>query len=433
LKTRTFVILLSTLLIALSTAATELPRVNAIGVANVIVQTVYWGTDPSSPQTVHPGDTNVVLSVVLANVGDDIARNVNGTLYLTPPVDYTIFVNGAATNLSSVTKVAGDMQAITNGGGTYTLTYTVSVEASGQAGVYRYNLLLSYKSARELQQVNKMLEVDVPITKGELHIQSVSTPSGPIMGAKIFPDSYGNEVDVTIVNSGNGVAKDVQVDLQITQPFAPSSSGASEIFLGNVAANGGTVVAKFFIDVEPNATYGQYSLTLTQVLENHLVPIGQVPLYVSEKVIFQILNITPTIVHPGDSGDVIGVLVRNTGSITAESVRVELQVGNYWTGTLTDFLGDMTAGQNKTAIFTVDIESNEPVGTYPLGLRFDWTQDNNVYSLNHTYPITTSVQSAGSGGAIVPIAVIVVLGVAGFLFMRRRKKLAKARQSSPAK
>jgi hypothetical protein len=359
------------------------------------------------------------------NVGDDVARNVNGTLLLTSPVDYNYFINQVKYSSQAVTKVAGDIQA----GSSYTLSYTVTVEPTAKQGVYHYNLILSYQSARELQQINKTVEIDVPVTYGELHIQSVSTT--PV---KLFPDSYANQVTVTIANSGNGIAKDVQVYLELSQPFSASSSGSTEIFVGNIP-NGQTLPANFVIDVAQNATWGQYSATLVQVLNNNeTIPIGQVPLFVAEKVIFQIVSITPTVVHPGDSGDVISVLIRNTSNDTrAESVRVELQVGNYWTGTLTDFLGDMTQQQNKTAVFTVDIDSNEPTGTYPCGLRFDWTQDNNQFSLDHTYPITLYVQP-GAPPVTLFVVLVAVIAVAGYFFIRKRRKLAKqAQQSTPAK
>jgi len=425
MKRRIITIIFMTFLMALSLPKTALPTVRAIGVANVVVQNVFWGTDPSSPITVHPGDVNVQLNIVLMNVGDDVARNVNGTLLLTPPVDYNYFINQVKYSSQAVTKVAGDIQA----GASYTLTYTVTVEPTAKQGVYHYNLILSYQSARELQQINKTVEIDVPVTYGELHIQSVSTT--PV---KLFPDSYANQVTVTIANSGNGIAKDVQVYLELSQPFSASSSGSTEIFVGNIP-NGQTLPANFVIDVAQNATWGQYSATLVQVLNNNeTIPMGQVPLFVAEKVIFQIVSITPTVVHPGDSGDVISVLIRNTSNDTrAESVRVELQVGNYWTGTLTDFLGDMTQQQNKTAVFTVDIDSNEPTGTYPCGLRFDWTQDNNQFSLDHTYPITLYVEP-GAPPITLFIGLVAVIAVAAFFFIRKRRKLAKqAQQSTPAK
>jgi len=422
MKARRIVIIFLTFLIALSLSKTGLPVAHAIGVADVIEQTVYWGSDISNPQTAHPGDTNIVLSIVLANIGDDIARNVTATLYFYPPVDYTYVSNGVATNASSWTKLAGDMDA----GSTFTLTYTVSVESSAAPAVYHYNLQIAFKSARELQQITKTVLIDVPITQGELHIQS--TVTDPL---KTFPDSYDNTVTVTIANSGNGLAKDVQVYLELTPPFLVSSSGSNQIFLGNLPA-GQTIPANFHVDVMPNATFGQYEINLAQVIGNRLLPIGQVPLYVAEKARFAILSINPDTLHPGDSGVVITVQVQNTASVLAESVRVELQVGNDITGTLSDFLSDIPPGQNKTAIFTLTIDNSMPVGSYPVGLRFDWTQDNNQYALDHTYLVTLNIEPGGVS-TYAPIAAVAIV-IIGAGYFGRKKILAKkeAAKSTPA-
>ena len=423
MKARTIAVILLAFLIALNLPQQDLPFANAIGVANVVVQNVYWGTDAMNPATPHAGDVNVQLSIVLSNVGDDVARDVNATLFLAPPIVYSYFVKGVLYKAPSATKVAGDMNPQTQ----FTLIYVVTIESTAMEGTYHLNLMLSYKSARELQQINKTVEVDLPIYRGQLHIQAVST--NPV---KLFPDSYANTVTVTLANSGTGIAKNVQVYLQLKLPFLPSSSGSTQIFLGNLPP-GQTTNANFVVDVAENATFGQYSITLDQVLDDALVPIGQVPLYVAEKVIFKILSVTPSVVHPGDSGDVIRVRIKNLSNTTrAESVRVELYVGNYFTGTLTDFLGDMIQGQTSTAVFTVDVDSREPTGVYPVAIRFDWTQSNNQFALNHTYPITISVEP---GVVPVPLILILVIAIIGGGYFIRKRFLAKKapKQSTPAK
>jgi hypothetical protein len=205
-------------------------------------------------------------------------------------------------------------------------------------------------------------------------------------------------------------------------PFIPSSSGSTEIFLGNLPA-GQTQNANFVVDVTENATFGQYSILLDQVLNNSLVPIGQVPLYVAEKVIFRILSVTPSVINPGSSGNVIRVQIKNLSNTTrAESVRVELEVGNYITGTLTDFLGDMVQGQVSTAIFTCDVDSREPTGTYPVGIRFDWTQSNNAFALDHTYPVTLYVQS---GPIPISLLILPIIAIIGIVYFAKKKNLLK--------
>ncbi|WP_455365031.1 hypothetical protein, partial [[Eubacterium] cellulosolvens] len=153
-------------------------QVNAIGMANVVVTSVYWGSNAQTPTNVHPGDVNVQLSIVLSNVGDDVARGVNATLLLESPLIYSYLVEGKEYFSTTVSKIAGDMEA----GSSSTLIYTVSIDSQATEGIYRYNLQISYRSAREIRQINKIVTIDVPIWKGELQIQNVQTD--PI---KIYP------------------------------------------------------------------------------------------------------------------------------------------------------------------------------------------------------------------------------------------------------
>jgi hypothetical protein len=395
---------------------TETQPAAAIGVANVVVTNVYWGASAATPDTAHPGDVNLQLSILITNVGDDVARNVTATLYIGPPILYSYSVNGVKYNATYVTQQAGDIQA----GANYVLTYTLSVDARAQEGIYRYSLELSYQSARELQQIDATVPVDVPIWKGELHVQGVVTDP-----TKIYPDSKQVGVQVTIANSGQGTAKNIQLQLVLQPPFSASSSGSDQIFVGNIPA-GQTTTANFVVDVAENATFGQYSVILGEVTGSQLVPIGQLPLYVSEKVQFDIVSVTPTTVNVGDSGDVISVVIRNAGSVEADSVRVELLVGNFFTGTLTDFLGTMLANETKVAFFTVDVDSKAQPGQYTYSLRFDWTQDTVQLYDDYSYSITFTVQPTAVPVALIVVAVIAVVGGGGFLYMRRRKAKATA-------
>jgi len=392
---------------------------SAIGVANVVVTNVYWGASAMTPDTAHPGDINLQLSILITNVGDDVARHVNATLYIGPPLIYSYYVNGTINYGTAVSQVAGDMQP----GSSYVLTYTLSVAPTAQEGVYKYSLELNYESARELQEVDMTVPVNVPIWNGELHIQGVLTNP-----TKVYPDSDEVGVQVTIANSGQGTAKNVELKIVLQPPFSPSSSGSDEIFIGNLPP-GQTTNANFIIDVAENATYGQYSLTLDQAVGNQFASIGQVPIYVEEKVKFDIVSVTPTVLHVGDSGDVISVAIRNTGSVEADSVRVELEVGNFITGTLTDFLGTMLANETKTAFFTVDVDSSAQAGQYIYNLRFDWTQQNNALYDDYSNYITFTIQPPAVPVGLIIAAIVIVGGGGGFLYMRRRK--AKAAAAKP--
>lgn len=418
LKTRTIAIVVLACLLALGMSSRqEVPIVGAIGVANIAVTSVYWGSNPVVPTTAHPGDTNVQLSIVLSNVGDDVARSVNATLFLGPPLTYQYYVNGAQYSATAVSKVAGDIGA----GQSFTLGFTVSVDSNAKEGIYRYNLLVSYKSARELQQIRSNLMIDVPLWKGELHIQGVLT-----LPTKIYPGNKQVLLKVGIVNSGMGAAKDLQLQLALKQPFTASSSSSDRVYVGNIPADQGTE-ADFIVDVVDNAQFGQYSVILGEQTADGMIPIGELSLYINEKVNFEIVSVMPSTVSVGDSGRVIQVELKNNGTVKADSVRVQLRVGNFFTGTLTDFLGTMLAGETKSAFFTVDVDSKAQPGQYNLDLRLDWTQEDNA--LDNTQNLTLLVVAPSPPVTLIAIGVIALGGIVGYVLIRRRRMKAAQTQS----
>jgi hypothetical protein len=407
------------LLAVSGTGRYAVPSAHGIGVANLVVTSVYWGTNPMDPTTARPGDVNDQMSIVLTNVGDDVARGVNATLFLGPPLTYAYTINGVEQTSNTVSKSAGDISADQ----TFTLAFTVNVDANAKQGIYRYMLQLTYRSARELQQINTSLPIDVPLWNGELHVQNVVT-----VPTKIYPDSKQVALRVFLANTGKGAAEDVQLQLLLMQPFTASSSGSDRIYVGNIPA-GQVSEADFVVDVASEAQFGQYSVILGEQTGDKIIPIGQVPVYVNEKVNFNILSVTPNVVHAGDSGVVIRVEVQNQGSVKADSVRVQLRVGNFFTGTLTDFLGTMLANETKVAFFTVDVDSKTQAGQYNLDLRFDWTQDNNA--LDNTMPLILTVQPAGVPFTLIIVIVVLVLVIVGYMFIKRRR--AKAAQTPTTK
>jgi hypothetical protein len=418
LKRRIFAIAVLACLLAVGTSSRQaVPMVRAIGVANIAVTGVYWGSNPQVPTMAHPGDTNVQLSIILSNVGDDVARSVNATLFLGLPLTYEYYQNGVQYSATAVSKFAGDIGA----GQSFTLSFTMSVDSNASEGIYQYNLLVSYKSARELQQIQRNLVIDVPLWKGELHIQSVVT-----IPTKIYPGSKQVLLKVGIVNSGMGAAKDLQLQLALKPPFTASSSSSDRVYVGNIPAGQGTE-ADYVVDIADNAQFGQYSVVLGEQTADRMIPVGELSLYVNEKVNFEIVSVTPSTVSVGDSGRVIQVALRNNGTVKADSVRVQLRVGNFFTGTLTDFLGTMLAGETKSAFFTVDIDSKAQPGQYNLDLRLDWTQEDNA--LDNTQTLNLLVVAPSPPVTLIAIGLIVLVAIGGYLFIRRRRM--KAVQTPP--
>ena len=411
LKSQARLAVLTGILLLISSFCYTSSSTKAIGMANIVVTNAYWGSSPQ--ETVHPGDINVQLSIVLQNVGDDVARGVTATLELNFPLIYTYYIDDTEHPGTSISKTVGDIQA----GLTSTLSFTLSIDAEAKEGIYQYNIQVSYKSARELQQINKTITVDVPIWWGDLRVQSVTT-----VPTKIYPGSKQAVVMVVIANSGRGTASNLQLRLDLKPPFVASSSGSDRLFLGNLPP-GQTYPAEFKVDIQDDAPPAQYSVNLVEERDTKLVPVGEVQLYVNEKIEFLIASVTPSDVKAGETGVVIQVALQNAGTVKADSVRVQLRVGNFFSGTLTDFLGTMLAGETKSAYFTVDIDSAAQIREHKLDLRIDWTQENNA--LDDTLVLPLNVQSPGFPVGILAVLAIVVVAAAGY-FMYRRRKMKKS-------
>jgi hypothetical protein len=392
----------------------------AVSEPNVVVTSVYWGTNPLGGVSVHPGDTNIPLSIVLSNSGDATARDVSATLLLASPLSYIYNVNGSQVAAETVDQSAGDMLPSNS----FTLRFAITVASDATAGVHRLTVILDYKTARDLLPVEKTLTVDVPVWTGDVRVQHVLTVPG-----KVYPGDNQINVKAWLMNSGTGSTTDLQVRLLLEDPFQESSGGSDTFFLGTMQP-GQINEADFYVDISKSAQFGSYNLKLVTVSagSSGQEEIGQVPIYVSEKVIFEVVQVEPKVVHAGDSGVSIKVTIKNTGTLAADSVRAQLLVGNYFSGTLTDFLGTMQPGESKTAYLTVDVDSKATPQTYKMDLRLDWTQSDN--SLDKTLPVELQVAPAELPLPLIAVAVV-LLALVVVVVVRRRRKAQEQKKPKP--
>ena len=201
-------------------------------------------------------------------------------------------------------------------------------------------------------------------------------------------------------------------------------------FLGTMQP-GQVSEADFYLDIRKSTKFGSYNLRLVtgSTGSSGQVEIGQIPIYVSEKVIFEVTQVEPKVVHAGDSGVSIKITIKNTGTIEADSVRAQLMVGNYFSGTLTDFLGTMQPGESKTAFLTVDVDAKATSQIYKMDLRLDWTQTDN--SLDDTLPVDLQVAPAELPLPLIAVAVVLLALVVLVVVRRRRRSQEKPQEENP--
>lgn len=176
-------------------AAPLVCSVEAVAQPDVVVASVYWGTNPLGGVSVHPGDTNIPLSIAPSNSEDAAARDASATLVLTSPFSYIYSVNGNQAAAETADQSAGDILA----GYSFTLRYALTVASDAIAGIHRLTLIIDYKTARELLHVEKTLTVDVPLWTGDVRVQHVVT-----VPVKVYPGDSQMAVKAWLVNSGAG-------------------------------------------------------------------------------------------------------------------------------------------------------------------------------------------------------------------------------------
>ena len=396
------------------------PSVQALGVPELVVTGVYWGTNPMMPLTVQPGDESVTLSIVITNTGDDFARSVRGRLELNPPFRHEYSSeSGGKQSLQSIVSNAGDIAP----GRSFTFQFMVNIDSDAKEGIYQLALELTYRSARELQETSETVYIDIPIWRGELHIQTVTTTP-----PKVYSGSKQVALRVSMINSGRGAVKNLEVFLDLQDPFKASSTGSDRAFIGTVQPSQPSQV-QFLLDLADNAEPGNYPLKLKANIEgSNQTTIGIIDFTVAEKARFALLSITPETIHAGDSGVTLRVTIKNVSKMKAESVRLQLMAGNYFSGSLSDLLGTMNPGETKTASFTVDIDEKTVPQQYTVDLRLDWTQDE-VYNLNDTLPLSITVEESGPPLPLIAIAVLII-AVILFGYIRRRRQ--RKREKKPA-
>ena len=398
------------IILILVVVAAFVSNVGAVSAPDIVVTTVYWGTNPLGGVSVHPGDTNIPLSIVLSNAGGAAAHEVNAKLMLAAPFSYVYYVEGKQVSADTVDQSAGDIQA----GFSFTLRFVLTVAPDASSGVHRLTLIINYKTARELLPVEKTLNVDVPVWTGDVRVHHVLT-----VPTKVYPGDNQVVVKAWLVNAGTGSTSDLQVRLVLEETFKPSSAGSDVFFLGTLQP-GQISETDFYLDVSKETQFGTYNLKLVTDSESTgQVEIGKIPLYVSEKVRFEVVQMEPKVLHAGDSGVSIRIRIRNAGSLAADSVRVQLRVGNYFTGTLTDFLGTMGPGESRTAYLTVDVDAKAQPQTYKMDLRLDWTQAKN--NLDDTLTVELQVTAPELPIPLIAVAVVLTALVAAVVIRRRRK------------
>jgi uncharacterized repeat protein (TIGR01451 family) len=157
-----------------------------------------WGGQ-SSPLEVSPGDNNVLLTIILQNMGSNTISGIDAKLILSKP--FTNTTNGNLVRASYGNPVSSGSNAI--------LSFPLSIGKDAKLGSYKLKLNLTYivLKGNLVDKVTQSLNVPVVI-EGK-----------PKLIAKVEPDSISpsaeNELNIIIKNEGTGNASGVEITISL--------------------------------------------------------------------------------------------------------------------------------------------------------------------------------------------------------------------------
>jgi hypothetical protein len=229
----------------------------------------------------------------------------------------------------------------------------------------------------------------------------------------IRPGDENVELRAVIENSGEAAAKDIEANLILNDKFTPSWSGTDRSYLGRINS-GGDSEAIFHIDLADNVESGTHRIPLQikykDINGREYEVMREITILVKPKPDFEIVSFYTETgnISAGDTGVILHVRIRNTGSETAESVSVritgEAEVPFKFT-VKSDFVGDLKIGAEGEAILKFDVDSGIESKVYPLGIEIRCTGDRNLGDDNvyiFDKEIRLDVSSGSSSGFSVP-------------------------------
>lgn len=300
-------------------------------------------------RTLYPNRVNRVV-VLARNTGSAKAMNVSIALTSQSPEI------GAVIGPSTVS--AGDLEA----GASVEVAFDVFVQPRVY-GALQLVAAASYstsdgRSLRDFFTLGFEVQGD-----WELSVASVVT-----VPPALFPGDKFARLMVTLVNSGDYMARSVEVRFLGNEWVKPSTASGAEAFIPYLPV-GQSVTLLFLVDVRDEAPVGNHKLAV-----NASGRIFYFTVTVLERASVRVRNVTSLEVERGGKGYRLVYEVENISNSTAEDLRVEI-FSPFVTGTTSVYLGTLSPRERKLVAFEVNLDQVAPLGELPIDVRVSWTQE----------------------------------------------------------
>lgn len=245
-----------------------------------------------------------------------------------------------------------------------------------------------------------------------------------------------DKIDVQIFNAGME-ANDVYATLNVPNGISPAWGGATSVYFGKIDTFQ-TVTASFFVNVHNEILSGNYPLSLSVKTGDQQTPLN-VNFIVAPKAQFQLISQDDSQLYPGATNVPFKVEIKNSGTMTAQTITTKLLSGNSVPGVKSDSItnvgnmediGTILPGQTFVTTFMVNLDPEFVAGDHSASIEIDWAQ--NSTSASNSFVQTVMVPYHVANGpsyllyyGAIPWTYVIffaVLTASSVAFLRLRKK-----------
>lgn len=377
------------------------------------------------PQTVEPGET-ATLNITLKNLAPNYAVYLGATLDPddASPID-AVGIPKRYINRAKEADESSDYFGAISQREEIHLSMPVYVKQDAVEGVYQVPLVLKWKNEL-LEDVTQTLYMGIRV-KGNAMLRVAKVTTSPV---EFRPGMEKGKVTITVENAGKTAAKSVKVDVEFSGPFMEAYSASSSDFVLEIAPD----EAHDFVvslDIEDGAPDGVYALPLNvtyRTTDASYEMNDEINIRINSEAEFEVLDARsdPPIITPGDNF-IINIPLKNIGQKKAESIKAVIKTKSFFTGTKSDYLGDMKPGDEKLATFELEVDRDTLPDNYNSDIMVIWKEGDERYEEVYSFVFQVSEKPGsqevigGISGIGVAAGVAVLIGIAGIVTWRRRR------------
>ncbi len=350
------------------------------------------------------------LDVELRNSGNSGATDVTITPQINFPFNPDDILTSDAVDISP--------------GNRETITLPLIVDSSASGGSYSIPLLITYSD--ELNVPHSFTSSVTVYVSGNAELNAHITKSNPL---KIYPGNTAT-ISVLIENDGTFEAQNINGVLSVDSPLRvmPNQNFASISSLKPKQS----ATADFSIEIPKDAQAQNYPVHLTlSYTEDGNAKTKDVSLVlnVEKKALFQASNTDGSTLYPNSLGKTVDIKLTNTGTATANQIKIQLQPQfPFTTDGSIKYLDSLSQGESKDVQFVVNVDKSATVGTYALDLVIYFKDDQgNILQDTTTASMTVKKEDLSQKIFIDYwyLWIIVLMGLIFILVRLLRKKQEK--------